>query len=508
MASFEQKAAKLKIPAQPSFIQASLDFTQTLLAESDFEKKAYMRVRLALEEMLTYLASTALSDPEAEPLQLIIDPQLDKLEIRLLVKGLPLDLDHLPQYSLTEKIDDSNAQGLSLHLAREMVDDLSFFNRGREGLEIKMTLFRAQQHIQLRISENPVQSQTLEAEPEPLKYTIRMAVESDAFQISKAAYLSFGYSYYDYIYYPEQIISLQREGQLHSIVFVKEDGEVIAHAAVKLMPNRRDTGEQGVVFIVPQYRKDYGLAPILGQALHDLAKELGLESGYAQMLAGHLRSQKMGLQLGMKDCVLLLGYKPRDTSLKGLGGRFLGKMGVLVQWAPFKPQRMRSLYPPQRYRSMVQVLYDHFEIPFEICEAAPIEKTHTVEPLLEVHRDGSKNIAKIHVPIIGSDPSSVARWTLKTCRDLFREKFDVIYLSINLQEPGASVLAEACAQGGFILAGVLPDAFEGKDGLIMQYMNMPENPFDGLALASNMAKKMAKVIQEELETQQDSIGKT
>ncbi len=492
-------APTLIIPVQKIWIQASLDFVQTLLVELDFDKRLNIRVRLALEEMLTYLSRTALSDPEAEPLQLTIRPQIDKLEIQLFFKGLPLNLDHLPRFHLSEDIDEENAQGLSLHLVREMVDDLSFINRGREGMEIKMTVIRAQQHIEHRISESPAFEAIKPKDPEPLQYTIRKAEESDAFSISKAAYLSFGYTYYDYIYYPEQIIALQRAGLLHSIVFVKEDGEVIAHAAVKLMPNRMDTGEQGVVFIIPQYRKDYGLAPILGQALFDLAKNLGLESGFGQMLAGHLRSQKMGLKLGMKDCALLLGYKPRDTSLKGLGGEFRGKMGVLIQWAPFKPQRTRIIFPPGRYASLIQSMYEHLEIPFSLGDLSDGSNTSSIDPLLEVHRDRSKNIAKIHVPIIGSDPSSVARWTLKSCRDLFREKFDVIYLSVNLQEYGASILAEQCAQGGFIFSGVMPDAFQGKDGLVMQYMNMPENPFDGLELASEMANRIGKAIQEEFE---------
>ncbi|MFP4460907.1 MAG: ATP-binding protein [Thermotogota bacterium] len=498
MNELKQQTATLVFPVQEVFVQAALDFVHTMVSISGFEKKIQTHIRLALEEMLNYLSTTALSDPEAEPLSLSMSPQEEGLLIRLTVKGLPLDLEHLPSFSFSEELDEKESQGLNLHLVRAMMDDLSFINRGREGLEITMTKTRTDRHVEHLIEEKEVPTAPAQDPDQPLLYTVRAAMESDAFQISRGAYLSYGYTYYDFVYYPEQIINLQRSGRLHSLVFVKDDdGQVIGHAAVKMPPNRTDIGEQGVWFIIPEYRRSYGLAPILGQESHNLARKLGLNSTYAQMLAGHIKSQKMGLALGLKDCTLLLGYKPRDTNVKGLGGKFQGKMGVLTQWSALKPQRSRSIYPPERYRDFVQTLYEHLEIPYVIASQGTIPESETRDPVVEVTRDGLRNIGQINVSHIGSDPAGVSKWCLNTCRDLAREKLDVIYLRLNLEDSGASELAQKCAKEGFIIAGIFPDEFVNGDALVMQYMNLPENPFEGLKLASDMANSMLQTIQED-----------
>jgi len=498
MNELKQRTATLIFPVQEAFLEAALDFVQTMVSVSGFEKKIQSHIRLALEEMLNYLATTALSDPEAEPLSLTISPQEEGILIRLTVKGLPLDLEHLPTFSFSEELDEKESQGLNLHLVRAMMDDLSFINRGREGLEITMTKTRKDQHVEHQIKEEIVPAVPAKDPDQPLHYTVRPATESDAFQISRGAYLSYGYTYYDFVYYPEQIINLQRSGRLHSLVFVKDDdGQVIGHAAVKMPPNRTDIGEQGVWFIIPGYRRSYGLAPILGQESHNLARKLGLNSTYAQMLAGHIKSQKMGLALGLKDSTLLLGYKPRDTNVKGLGGKFQGKMGVLTQWCALKPQRSRTIYPPERYREFVQTLYEHLKVPYVIPSKAAVIEKNNRDPVVEVNRDGLRNIGQINVSHIGSNPAEVAKWCLSARRDLAREKLDVIYLRLNLEEAGAAELAQKCAEEGFIIAGIFPDEFVEGDALVMQYMNLPENPFEGLKLASDMANYMLQTIQED-----------
>lgn len=50
---------------------------------------------------------------------------------------------------------------------------------------------------------------------------------------------------------------------------------------------------------------------------------------------------------------------------------------------------------------------------------------------------------------------------------LAREKFDVIYLYLNLEKPGASYVVDECVKEGFIIAGVSPDTFPEKDALVI-----------------------------------------
>jgi len=109
--------------------------------------------------------------------------------------------------------------GLSLYLAKKSVDELTFTNHGRAGIEALIRKRRSSAHIQHIMPREELSATGDSSEHDPA-YSIRPARESDALEISRCAWMTYGYTYEDYIYYPERIIELNRSGELRSLVAV------------------------------------------------------------------------------------------------------------------------------------------------------------------------------------------------------------------------------------------------------------------------------------------------
>ncbi len=483
--------ATITIPACIEYVRAALDFTQTVAAEQGFSEREQEHIRLAAEETLLYLLETALAGQENTPIHLHFEPQADGLILRILEQGIPLDIQNLPSYSPTRAAEEADSEGLSLHLVRHVMDRMIFTNRGRDGVEVELLKRRSAQHIQSRMAEvAPAQSPSPSAPP---AFSIRPALDSEAVEISRCAFLTYGYSYEDYIYYPERIVELNREGILHSLVAVTTEGAVMGHCALKFTPSHPEHAELGVLFVKPEYRK-HKLGASLWGATVAKAREMGLESLYARSVTGHQASQKMAVHHGFQDCALLLALFPREVNLKDLGGLQAGKMSGMWQSLQLRTPRTRRLVLPQNHAGIITELYHRAGLPIENPSQQP---TGSEEPLLRVQRIPILNVAILEAEAIGKDPRLATQWAISTCRRICREKFDTIYLYINLEQPGAAEVATACAQEGFIFSGIAPSAFPSGDALVLQYLNLPEDPFVQLTVWTETAAMLRDYIQAE-----------
>jgi serine/threonine-protein kinase RsbW len=57
--------------------------------------------------------------------------------------------------------------------------------------------------------------------------------DSEASEVSKSVYKTYGYSYpFEYVYYPEKIIALNEGGKIHSAVALADESEIAGHCAL------------------------------------------------------------------------------------------------------------------------------------------------------------------------------------------------------------------------------------------------------------------------------------
>jgi anti-sigma regulatory factor (Ser/Thr protein kinase)/GNAT superfamily N-acetyltransferase len=488
--------AHLCVPASGAFRQAALDFAQALAAEAGFEPSEQRRARLAVEETLEFLFRTALACGEGAPVEIDFEVLADGLQVRITEKGLPLDLDRLPRFAADAALETEPGAGLSLHLARNLVDRFEFENRGRDGLSVTLFKKREGLHVMHRMAaEAPAGA----AMAESGDVEIRPAREEEALEISRCAYLTYGYSYEDYVYYPERLAEMNRRGELRSLVAVAPNGAVAGHVALKFEEGRAERAELGVLFVRPECRRQ-GVGRKLWSAAVESARGMGLQCVIARSVTGHQGSQAMAMAHGFADCALYLALFPRAVDLKSLGGVQAGKMSGMLQWLGLGAPRRRRLDVPARHAGIVEELYRRAEIPFEVlpASAAPAGE----EPSIRVRRMAILNVAHVEVARIGAQPARTAQWIVAALRRLCREKMDTIYVQLALEQAGAAEVAEACAREGFLFAGISPGAFAEGDSLAMQYLNAPEDPFEQMAVWTPTAELLRDYVREEWRTQE------
>jgi serine/threonine-protein kinase RsbW len=482
------------LPATGGYLRAALDFTETLTDGLGFTEAEQKEVRLAIEEILCFVQRVALIGENAQPVTIAFEPQADGLVVRITEKGLPLDIENLPEYQPTSDPREQTTEGLSIFLVKKAMDRVVFQNRGREGLEVELLKHRASSHVSQLAGEQPGEDAAREPLPvQQVDYAIRPARESEALEIARCAYLTYGYTYEDYIYYPERINEMNSSGELCSLVAVSEDDAVMGHCALKFAEGRPERAELGVLFVNPAYRGN-GVGAALWSATVAKARELGLESIFARSVTGHRASQTMAERNGFCDCALSLALFPRAVDLKAMGGLQAGKMSGMMQWLKLRPPRTRTVDMPGCYRDIASDLYRRAGITVEDLDQ--FDAGSSAEPLYRVRRIAVLNVGILEIESTGR-VEAATQWIDVTCRRLCREKLDVVYLYVNIEQAGAARVVEHCRRHGYILSGIAPGAFAGGDALALQYLNLPEDPFAGMTVWTDTATLLRDFILKE-----------
>jgi N-acetylglutamate synthase-like GNAT family acetyltransferase/anti-sigma regulatory factor (Ser/Thr protein kinase) len=483
-------------------LNAVLGFADAFLEGLGFDEEECRNVRLALEEVIAFMEATIFSEGDAEPLEIRFDPSPAEIRICLTARGLPLDDRDLPSYSLDRLDTNEEWLGLNLHLAKHAMDRITVTNQGVCGFVVDMVRFRRSAHVMHAMASRPA-APTPRAAAHSSVYTIRPARADEALAISRCAFLTYGYSYEEYIYYPESIVEMNRSGALYSLVAAADDGHVMGHCALKFGDRQRDVAELGVLFVRPEYRR-YGIGAALWAAAVATAHSMALKSLFARSVTAHRASQELARRHGFSDCALSLALFPRNVDLKNMGGLQRGKMSGMRQWVCLNNARpeVTTIHPPERYAEIVAELYRRAGI--AVSEGAMVCDDRAVpgQVVFQVQRVPALNVAMIEVASHGFRISDVKKRIRRALRQLCSEKLDTVYLTLNLQQAGAGELAEDAAAQGFVFSGIVPDVFPDGDGLALQYLNLPENPLEDLTAWTATAEMLHGFIRQEWESLQ------
>ena len=155
------------------------------------------------------------------------------IKIILSDMGIPFDPDRIKKYELSKNLDDISAAGLGIYLIQKMMDNLSFRNlgtRGKETVMIKHLPGLAALKEQIEVAET---LHTPRIITEKIEYDVRRLDENEAIEISRCAYKTHGFTFFDdHIYYPERLVEMNRTSQMISVVAVTKDHVFMCHTAL------------------------------------------------------------------------------------------------------------------------------------------------------------------------------------------------------------------------------------------------------------------------------------
>ena len=323
--------------------------------------------------------------------------------------------------------------------------------------------------------------------------TVRPMEPSEALEVAKTVYRTYGYSYaHDYIYYPEKIVALNASGEVHSALAVTEANEIAGHGALSRWRDNPLIAELGQGVVVPKLRSR-GCFAKLTEYLIGTARSRGFAGIFGAAVTVHPFSQKTALQQGLKDCALFLCLVPPTVDFKGLKTVPPARGSMLVQFKYLGEPPAAKVYAPAQHADMLRAIYanlDATSIP-QICTTSA-DVTDEGESVYKINLIRSLNFARIRLDRYGQDIVADIRLKL---RELCLQRWDVIHLVMPLSDPKTAHLCGRFEELGFFFAGILPLGLASGDSLILQYLNTFSACYGAIQTASRFASDLVAYVQ-------------
>lgn len=480
--------SKLTVPNRMEYLNAIIGYVLELAKTSGFNKKEIGQIHLAVEEAVTNVIRHSLEENPEESFTIVCEQSDSDLCIRIQEKGVPFDPDRMPAYSPDAPLEQT--AGLGLYLMKESMDEVRYINRGKKGMETCLVKRLGNRRINERLSIE--EKKPFESAPQTdfsPNYTIRRLLPEEAIEVSKCAYRTYGYTYAEYIYFPEKIVEYNHNGTMASFVAVTDDGKLMGHMALKFSLPGAAIAEVGVAFVKPAYRK-LGLADQLGVNILNEANKMKLAGIMTCPVTIHPITQKMSLAAGFHECGILAGIFPEGFNFKALAGKACQRESLLLAFKPLDISETVSLFPPEPYKDIVQKIYQRMDVSFFYPDANIIS-VDAGPPDIRLSVVSSLNMADVMVVDYGDGDFDTLR---NMWRQLCVDKLDVIYLYLNMEDPRCAGFIEKCRSLGFFMAGALPKGVFDRHALILQFLNNVKMDYNKIKLYSNEARDLLRFI--------------
>ena len=482
---------KLTIPNDLSYLDISLNFIRETALKFGFSQPQLGQLELAGEEAIANVIKHAFEKGEHSTFDIICERTPLGIKVVIKDKGIPFDPTLLTLYDPAKVSAENRTAGMGVFLMKQAVDMVSFVNLGIGGKETRLIKYLPHKNI-----EEYFPGQKLEVEDQPpapapimekIPYDVRRMRPEEAIEVSRCAYKSHGYSFFDdNIYFPERLAELNRSEELISLVAVTKDNVFMGHSALHYPHVGAKIAELTFAFVNMEYRGQ-GCMTRLCEQLFDMEKRYPLTGVYANAVTNHLFTQKVLVKYAINDCGVYLAASPGTWVFRGISGESKQRLSVILSFKYLNPPQPLTIYPPARHRAMVEKLYKNigaehdYRCP-EVNQSAAIPEKSS----LKTDIYSSEECAEIWVEHSGSD---LIKQVSASLHDLRVKQLGAIYLYLSLEDQNTCSLAPELEKLGFFFAGILPQTDIG-DTLILQYLNNIELDYAKIQVLTNTGREL------------------
>lgn len=486
----------LRLPANLCILAPLIAFAREYATGIGFADIEVQELHLALEESISNVIRHGYQNDE----QASFDLQFFRLPTGITVvireKGQPFDISKENNYSPPD-LAGADPHGLGLFLLNKLLDKVEYNILGRQGKEMRLTKYMRSRPMESILSAAPEVVPHPPVKPSPeVTLKVRPFTSTDAVEISRCAYAAYGYSYLDFIYYPEKLIEANQSGMLYSAVVVDEgSGRVVGHGALKFKTPGSSVAELAAGIVHPDVRR-MGLFGLLEDFLIMHARNLELDGVFIDAVTNHVASQQLSEKSGFRSCAIMFGLLPSDSEFKEITGPAKQKISVLVRYKPLQEYSQVKIYPPARHIRQIAALYKAIGIDATMLVASSTELGQVAdEMIIHASHDSVLNVAQIEIMNFG-DTRQVLREVRVYLRNFCIKKADVIFLHLDLSSSPTALLTEEFEKMGFFFSGILPGGKSGKETLILQYLNNLDFDYEKICLSSDDAKELLEYIKQ------------
>jgi len=506
--------AEITIPPRVDMVRPVQDVARRLAERGGFDAACRARIELAVEEVVQLLLRCSFDEAilgEGDlSVRCEVAPPL--FRVRVADRGMPFELGLVPHYTPpmpdapNDGEDDAGrervlAEALSLRLLEHCVDEYRVVNEGRNGTRFEMAWFLP--YDPFVEGEGAGAPETSKPEDDPLE-GVRVLDDRCAVQVARLVFRGYGYSYvYEDIYYPDRLREYYRAGLVKSWGAVTRSGRLVGHLALLKETVASEALEWGVAVVDPEWRGRRLMQGMLEAAIADTRGRTEPVL-CAHAVTAHPYTQKTCVRFGFHPTALLIGYAPATLRFRGIDDGLKQRESTILAVRCLRPLPQKTLHLPRRHARTIRRLLRHID-------ALP-EESMLVEADEALSRAGSAslsvsmlarcvNAGRIQIKTVGDDIASVVRYEL---RRFCLERADVIYLTIDLADPGSGRAVRAAEECGFFLAGISP-MMEPAYGLTFQYLNNFTVDFDAIRTYGEEAEWLKHVVREAYGRMENSI---
>ncbi len=496
MMNHDKHITKLTVPNDISFLPVIHAYVTEVAKKAGFEKQSLSAIQLGVEEAVTNVIEHAFDPDQHETFDIICEPITLGLKIIIKEKGIPFDPSLLPRYDKERLETELSDKGLGLYLMQEFMDEVSFHNLGRDGKETHLVKYVSAKTVQEYFHSAELETIKREQEqkagtPAAPSYVVRLMKSSEAVEVSKCAFMAYGYTYTNEdIYYPDRIRDLNSSGKVISLVAATDQDEIIGHAALVIDDYDTAIAEAAMGFVKPKYR-GHGCLNSLLTTLPEEARRRNLTGLYGEATTVHPYSQKASQKMGLRDCALLLSKMPA-AEYKDIQSDSSQRRSYIYCFRYLQPPGPTAVHVPPHHRDMVEKLYaaigmhQQMDVPDAAGDSGSAEDgsikvstTSTMTAKIEIISCGKQVVAEV----------------AKVLKRLCAERLETIYLYLNISDPHTAAMTAACEDLGFFFAGILPGS-SGKDRLLLQYLNNQVLDYSSIQIASDVGKELLAYVRE------------
>lgn len=319
--------------------------------------------------------------------------------------------------------------------------------------------------------------------------TFRDMKETDARALCDCIRICYGDTYFvDDFYDPERLSVLINQGLLNSSIAVTTSGKVVGHLGLTLERSDDITADTLAAMVAPDYR-GHRILVELGKQLMDTYERLGLVGLQLYAIAVHKIVQGQSTEAGGIETGILLGHFPADIQIEGFSSAYDGsRVAAVLLYFPLHPAPSRTVYVPDRYRDIIDSVYQELGLDRTIERNSTLSfSATTVTSIEEKPRQGT---ARIRVDRTGVDLMEV----IARFKNLSLAKsFPVLYADLPLADPVSAVFINDLRSLGFFYGGIVMER-SGSDILRMQYVNRKNVNPEAIVLARPYGKDLLEFV--------------
>jgi len=472
--------SKLSISGEKNIIPAVCAFIREIALKEGFSPEEAGKLELVMDEACLNVIEHALKGNENEYFDVYIERRPGQFVMAVEDRGIPMDM---------KKVEAGEETGLGMILMKNYTDRMNFINLGKGGKRVEFI----KEFVRPTFENSSIESSALKDEapemaPMDTPITIRLMEPEDSVGLIKCMYNVYGYTYLEFVYFPEKISEMLKEGTLISMVAVAPDGKIIGHQGLKREHKDSTIAEIAMGAVDPVYRGRQLFKKLKDKAFSYI-REKGLYGLYGEAVANHAYSQKANNALGGRETGILLGYGPQNIAFKSINEKEEDRITTILFYTRLNEEPERVVYLPFHHQGIIRKIYDYGKFKRIIKTLTPREQVELPEESqvnIKTVVDGK--MAFLQVIRYGQNFEELIQSHLK---NLCINNFAYISIDLPLANPSTPLFCAGLEFMGFFFAGLIPEFSDG-DIFRLQYLNNFSINTEKIVVVSDFGKELFK----------------